>query len=154
MNKLNQLLATKQLNTCRKSFEKKNKSIKNVRLGSIFLSDLFNIYCKAFLRLLRMSLWLITCRNNLNNIRYADDTMLMTKKKAATPRLIIKERGKVELTFLRQHVMVVTLRNRPRFELRTSNTNRYINFNNFVKVMEIQLKMCKLNSTAYRRRCI
>ena len=66
---------------------------KGVHQGCIFLSCLFNLYAEYIMRntgLDEAQAGIKIARRNINNLRYADNTTLMTESKEELKSLLIK----------------------------------------------------------------
>ena len=81
---------------------------KGVRQGCILLPCLFNVYAEYIMRnagLDEAQAGIKIARRNINNLRYADDTILMAERKRRTKEALDEsERGEGKCWFKTQHL--------------------------------------------------
>ena len=82
-------------------YSKFTKIKRGVRQGCVFSPDLFNLYSEMFMRELKGSEGLIVGGRNITNVRYADDTAIITtsqEKLQAMLEKVVDESRKMGLT--------------------------------------------------------
>ena len=85
---------------------------KGVHLGCILLPSLFN-FCAEYIMqnagLNEAQAWIKIARRNVNNLRYADDTILMAESKEELKSLLMRVKEEIEKADLKLNIQKLRL---------------------------------------------